>query len=478
MALDERDYAANVTILSGNIGDTGLVGDNSYHVVAGADGARLDGFTITDGFATDNFAVDGGAGMHNYEASPIVVNCTFSANSAPENAGGGMHNYDASPTILNCTFIGNSAANGAGIWNDGSSSPSITDCTFDGNAASIGGGGLYNYAASSPTVTGCTFDGNSAQVAGGMNNVNGSSPIVMDCTFSGNSSLYDGGGMHNYESSPTITNCLFIRNAATWGGGGGLYNRQSSFPAITNCAFHENSAGIATHGGGGMMNYDWSDAVVTNCTFSSNHAYYGGGMFNSVGSAPTVTNCILWGNAAITSGAEIYNGTGVPVVSYSCVEGGLSGPGCGGAASDGSGGGNIGDLSAHDPLFVNAADFVDMTTAVGADTTSITVAAAGIYAVGDEIEVGLDGVPREVTAAAGTTVTFDTAGDELAVPCPGDTLVRNWGPGATDLTVDLHLGAASSCIDTADPATTLTEDIEGDPRPAGSGYDMGAYEYQ
>ena len=43
---------------------------------------------------------------------------------------------------------------------------------------------------------------------------------------------------------------------------------------------------------------------------------------------------------------------------------------------------------------------------------------------------------------------------------------------------DYHLQAGSPCIDAADPLTTLTEDIEGNPRPAGSGYDMGAYEYQ
>ncbi len=49
-------------------------------------------------------------------------------------------------------------------------------------------------------------------------------------------------------------------------------------------------------------------------------------------------------------------------------------------------------------------------------------------------------------------------------------------PGTAD--DDLHLSASSPCIDAGDPVTTLAEDIEGNPRPAGSGYDMGAYEHQ
>jgi hypothetical protein len=43
---------------------------------------------------------------------------------------------------------------------------------------------------------------------------------------------------------------------------------------------------------------------------------------------------------------------------------------------------------------------------------------------------------------------------------------------------DYRLSASSPCIDTGDPASTLTEDLDGNPRPSGSGYDMGAYEYQ
>lgn len=400
MAFDERDYAANVTILSGNIGDPADYWDNSYHVVTGADGAMLDGFTIMDGFAIGGHADSRGGGMRNHEVSPVIANCTFSGNSA-SSVGGGMDNLDASPTVTNCTFSGNSAAIGGGIFNDGASSPTIADCTFDGNTASIEGGGLNNGAGSSPTITNCTFRWNSAPSGGGMVNAvanatvldctfssntalyygggmynlhssnltvirctfdsnavtggpgtgggmhsDSSTPIVTYCTFSGNSATIDGGGMHNWASSATVTDCLFVGNTA--GYGAGLYNRQGSDSAVTNCLFVANSA--LSGGGGGMMNYESSDAAITNCTFSGNDvATSGGAMFNGNDSNPTVTNCILWGDSATISGDEIYNSASAPTVGYSCVEGGLT-TGCV------DGGGNIGtDLVNDDPDFVGAA---------------------------------------------------------------------------------------------------------------------------
>ncbi|MFQ5809036.1 MAG: right-handed parallel beta-helix repeat-containing protein, partial [Armatimonadota bacterium] len=50
-ARGQRDCIGNVTVLSGDIGTPGDPGDNSYHVVKGADGAIIDGFTITGGNA-------------------------------------------------------------------------------------------------------------------------------------------------------------------------------------------------------------------------------------------------------------------------------------------------------------------------------------------------------------------------------------------------------------------------------------------
>jgi hypothetical protein len=52
--LTERDPITNVTILSGDIGTTSNINDNSYHVVTSSDrdnSAVLDGFTITNGNA-------------------------------------------------------------------------------------------------------------------------------------------------------------------------------------------------------------------------------------------------------------------------------------------------------------------------------------------------------------------------------------------------------------------------------------------
>ena len=87
-AREGRDWQANGTILSGDIGASGNA-DNSYHVVVGGNNAVLDGFTITGGDATLFTGTSArGGGMYNYASSPTVTNCTFSGNSAYVSGGG------------------------------------------------------------------------------------------------------------------------------------------------------------------------------------------------------------------------------------------------------------------------------------------------------------------------------------------------------------------------------------------------------
>jgi hypothetical protein len=63
---------------------------------------------------------------------------------------------------------------------------------------------------------------------------------------------------------------------------------------------------------------------VINCTFVENSAVSdSGGLGDAGGSRTTVSNCIFWGNTA-NSSAQI---GGASVVTYSCVQGGMSGEG-------------------------------------------------------------------------------------------------------------------------------------------------------
>jgi predicted outer membrane repeat protein len=282
--LSQRDPAANVTTLSGFL--LGITG-NSYHVVTGATGATLDGFTIRSGNANGASPNDRGGGMYNNSSSPTLANIIFKNNSATY--GGGMYNNSSSPILTNVTFSDNSADYGGGMDNENTSSPTLTNVTFSGNSVTSDGGGMFN---------------------------SSSNPVLTNATFSGNSAADYGGGMFNSVSSPTLTNVTFSGNWATNADGGGMYNYSSS-PSLTSVTFSGNSATQ----GGGMENYSGSSPTLTNVTFNSNSATNdGGGMHNS-SSNPEIRNTIFWGNTA-TSGAQISNSSSTPVVSDSVVQDG------------------------------------------------------------------------------------------------------------------------------------------------------------
>ncbi|MGC1377093.1 MAG: choice-of-anchor Q domain-containing protein, partial [Anaerolineales bacterium] len=311
-ARDQRNFTANVTILSGEIGAAG-VSDNSYHVVTGADGATLDGFTITAGNANGSTSDYHGGGMYNEAGSLTLTNIIFSGNSAA-NGGGGMYNT-SNPTLTNVTFSGNSAADGGGMYTNVGSSPTLMDVIFSGNSATACGGGMETYS-SSPTLTNVTFSDNSATSAGGGMYNNASNATLMNVAFNGNSAGNDGGGMWNFNNTSTLTNVTFSGNWATHVGGG-MLNYYTGSPTLTNVTFSGNWASL----GGGIWN-ESSSPTLTNITFAANAATNGGGMYNNNGGNPAIRNTIFWGNLAITAGAQIYNNSSTPVVSDSVVQGG------------------------------------------------------------------------------------------------------------------------------------------------------------
>ncbi|MGB2988149.1 MAG: right-handed parallel beta-helix repeat-containing protein [Phycisphaerae bacterium] len=172
--LAERNPAANITILSGDLYDNDHSGgdnsENAYHVVTGINSAPtaiLDGFAIIAG-----------------NANGVL----------PDMLGGGFVSIKGNPTIVNCRFLGNSALFGGGMANS-FGNPTLTSCVFSGNTATIAGGGMFNDDFSRPTLNHCTFslnqtDGDGGGIKNGLSGVN--SPRLKNCILWGNIADADG----------------------------------------------------------------------------------------------------------------------------------------------------------------------------------------------------------------------------------------------------------------------------------------------
>ncbi len=296
--LDDRDFSANETILSGDIGVADDNFDNSYHVFYHPETLALDDTAVLDGFIITGGSADGGDlyyhlnGVSSLDRLAVTKGVTEGSDlyrlGSIYSLDGMKYNNFPLESVSDLYYLD-------GDGDNNFSSPFLDRLIMKGENMSVmyflhcRGGGMYNES-SSPTLANCTFKKNAATV--------------------------DGGGMYNYNSSsPALSNCTFFENNAG-NSGSGIYNSSSS-PTLANCAFIDNTADY----GGGMYNYD-SPSILTNCTFSKNTASkgYGGGIYNYE-SSPKFTNCILWGNIADISGKEVYNISSTPKYEYCDIEG-------------------------------------------------------------------------------------------------------------------------------------------------------------
>jgi predicted outer membrane repeat protein len=284
VVMSENGYEATVI-------DCESIGRGFYFHSLEDESSVLKGFTIKNGNAWEG----GGGGIYCYYSSPYILQCYFQDNSASTGGGIGC-NYDAMPIIEECTFTGNYGdPYGGGIHTNHGSDAIITKCEFYENEARTTGGGI-RCADSSPTISNSIFINNSAvTVAGGaIHCLSNSHPTFINCTIGNNDADQYGGGMIiGTTSNPIFLGCLIYGNIAPYGAG--ILARHSSVPTFTNCTIADNQA----------------------------TAGHGGGITIDTGTSVTITNSIFWDNDP--DEIDIINGS--ISITYSDIEGGWPGEG-------------------------------------------------------------------------------------------------------------------------------------------------------
>lgn len=267
--------------------------------------------------------------------------------------------------------------------------------------------------------------------------------IISDCVFSGNWT-----GLENFYASPTVSGCIFTGNQC------GMWNMSSS-PNVVECVFAGNSG---TQGAAMYNDRDInylgapntpvmigppSAPLVVRCRFEGNRADVGGGAVSSYDSSPRFVNCVFWGNQAQLGGAvySLFLGYGCNPDFVNCTFTGNS------AESGGA---------LHN-YFLDGGVAMLTNCILWGDTA--TVDGPEIHDLGTLSVICFSDV--QGSPLAGTSGNIDL--DPLFVDA---------------VSGDLRVEPASPCVDAGDPETDMTEDIDRNPRPSGSGYDMGAYELQ
>ena len=138
-----------------------------------------------------------------------------------------MDNDHSSPTLTNVVFINNRSedAGGGGMGNTNDSNPILVDVTFSGNSAYWYGGGMWN-TFSNPTLTNVTFINNSAYNGGGTNTPKGGGIYKLsqqsnidECSLSKAILLMTAVELLIcQDSNPTLTNVTFSDNSAQGNG--------------------------------------------------------------------------------------------------------------------------------------------------------------------------------------------------------------------------------------------------------------------
>ena len=261
-----------------------------------------------------------------------------------------------------------------------------------------------------------------------------------------------GGGIFCNGGSPTIKNCLIFENSgpADWGEGGGICCWRSSYPAITHCTISGNSS----NKGGGICGNNASP-TITNCTITGNTANTGGGIRRlSPAGSWTITSSTISGNSSETGGG-IYEGGGLCTMTNCMITENN-------AVIEGGG------------IYASSSSIPTIANCTIAGNTS-EGQAGGVYCIHS------DHVITNCIVWGNSAPSYpDIWGGSEGITYSD---VKGGKPGEGNIDVeplfvgggDYHITAGSRCVD-AGTDVGVYVDMDGDERPGGCGFDMGADE--
>lgn len=424
----------------------------------------LDGFTITGGTGTDSTGNGwpNGGGIYCRNSSPVIRNCMISNNNA-EN-GGGVNSqtlnlpYRHSLTIENCLIYNNKANMGGGVTGSGVDFV-IMNSSINNNSARIGGGIVIG--SSDLKTTNTVIADNSASAHGG--GIFGSSSsylFVSNSTIKNNKSGEKGGGIfYDYQSSrgpSTILNSSIMGNISS-NNGGGVYCFNSSF-YIEGCIVSGNKIENNYGSGGGFYG---SSSTVINSTFENNSAVSeGGGLY--IGGNSYIFGCQINGNSVLSGdGGGIYTPSSV-IVNSNIIK------------NYANRGGGI--FTGSNPTIINSTITENEALSNGGAITGRDYASPILInnilwdnlASGNQNEIYLYMTSSITVSHSNIQGGWEGEGNINTNPLFVDSENSNY-----------RLQPGSPCINAGTNTDGIpAEDIEGTIRPQGTGYDMGAYEFQ
>jgi parallel beta-helix repeat protein len=341
-------------------------------------------------------------------------------------SGGGVYVITATATISNNQVLSSAARCGGGLFFYYSPNATLSNNTISDNSTDHQAGGLYFRNSSGATLTGNTISNNFAgsdkgmQHYGGARFENSHNVTLVGNTISGNHADNRCGGISFTSDNVTLINNNIVGNSAGMPGSG-----------------YVNSAG------GGLSFVSSTNAnLIGNAISDNNSTTFGGGLYLE-GSDITMINNVIVENQIMTittltgSGSALYSVGSSPYLLHTTI-----------ARNSGGDGSGI---------------YITGTASAAALTNTILVSHTVAITVAADSVATLNGV-----LWYSNTINYGGM---------GTITVTNEYTGNSAFAADgYHLTLSSEAIDKGISAG-VTADIDGEPRPAGTGYDIGADEY-